>query len=142
MTGASAGGERVADLFPPYPEPVPELPEVGGSDVALINREGTRLRVAYPIRTAYNDVVWNGSAYVAARSAKGVAVVTRVSRDGSIGPTTFRVGPEDVDLAIDAAGRFVLAGVESDGSGPMRAVAYSASELQPLLIGRSRAAAH
>jgi hypothetical protein len=116
---------------------------VAGSEIALVYREGTRLRFTYPIRNAYNaDAVWNGSTYVVARSVQGTALVTLVTRDGSILGTTFRRGPEDVDVAADAAGRLVISGVESDGRGPLRAVAYSASELQPLLIGRSRAAAH
>src|SRR5207302_5928634 len=113
------------------------------AEFALIHRDGTRLRVTYPIRNAYNaHVVWNGSAYVVARSIQGSAMVTLVTRDGSIGATTFRRGPEDLDISADAAGRVVLAGLESDGRGPLRAVAYSASELQPLLVGKSRAAAH
>jgi hypothetical protein len=117
---------------------------VAGREIALVYREGTRLRFTYPIRGGvFNaDVVWNGSAYVVARSGQGIATLTRVSRDGSVGATTFRVGPEDVDVSADAAGRVVLAGVESDGRGPLRAIAYSASELQPLPTGRSRAAAH
>ncbi|HEV7425597.1 MAG TPA: hypothetical protein VGQ46_04465 [Thermoanaerobaculia bacterium] len=116
---------------------------VAGTEVALGYRDGARLRFIYPIRNVFNaDVVWNGSAYVVARSAQGTATLTVVARDGSIGATTFRRGPEDVDAAADATGRVVLAGVESDGRGPLRAVAYSASELQPLVIGRSRAAAH
>jgi hypothetical protein len=116
---------------------------VTGRELALVTREGTRLHVTYPMRNIFNgDVIWSGSAYVVARSVQGAAVATRVSRDGFIGATTFRAGLEDVDLAADAAGRVVLAGVESDGRGPLRAVAYSASELQPLVIGRSRAAAH
>lgn len=116
---------------------------VVGSEVAIVNRTGTYLGVTYPIRNSLNgDVVWNGSAYVVARLVQGTAMVTLVSREGSILSTTFRRGPEDVDVAVDAAGRLVISGVESDGRGPLRAVAYSAAELQPLLIGRSRAAAH
>jgi hypothetical protein len=117
---------------------------VAGREIALVYREGTRLRFAYPIRGGvFNaDVVWNGSTYVVARSGQGIATLTRVSRDGSVGVTTFRAGLEDVDVSADAAGRAVLAGVESDGHGPLRAVAYSASEFQPLPTGRSRAAAH
>ena len=116
---------------------------VAGSEIALVHRDGTKLRVTYPIRNSLNgDVVWNGSAYVVARLVQGTAMVTLVARDGSILGTTFRRGPEDVDVATDAAGRLVISGVESDGRGPLRAVAYSVSELQPLLIGRSRAAAH
>ncbi len=116
---------------------------VVGSEIALVHRDGTHLRVTYPIRNSLNgDVVWNGSAYVVARLVQGTAMVTLVARDGSILGTTFRRGPEDLDVAADAAGRLVISGVESDGRGPLRAVAYSASELQPLLIGRSRAAAH
>ena len=116
---------------------------VAGSKFALVDRDGTRLRVAYPLRNAYNaDIVWNGTAYVVARSIQGSAMVTLVARDGSIGATTFRRGPENLDVSADAAGRVVLAGLESDGRGPLRAVAYSASELQPLLVGKSRAAAH
>jgi hypothetical protein len=116
---------------------------IAGREVALGYRDGARLRFTYPIHNVFNvDVVWNGSAYVVVRSAQGTATLTLVSRDGSIGATTFRRGPEDVDVSSDAAGRVVLAGVESDGRGPLRAVAYSASELQPLVTGRSRAAAH
>jgi hypothetical protein len=116
---------------------------VAGRELALVVREGTRLHATYPMRNIFNaHVIWNGSAYVVGRSVQGAAVLTRVSRDGSIGAMTFRRGPEDTDLAADAAGRVVLAGVESDGRGPLRAGAYSASELQPLLVGRSRAAVH
>ena len=116
---------------------------VVGSEIALVHRDGTKLRVTYPIRDSLNgDVVWNGSAYVVARLLQGTAMVTLVARDGSILGTTFRRGPEDLNVAADAAGRLVISGVESDGRGPLRAVAYSGSELQPLLIGRSRAAAH
>jgi hypothetical protein len=116
---------------------------VAGSEIALVHRDGTQLRVTYPIRNSLNaGVVWNGSMYVVARSTQGMATLTLVARDGSVGATTFRRGPEDVDVSADAAGRVVLAGVESDGRGPRRAVAYSASELQPLLTGRSRAVRH
>lgn len=118
---------------------------VAGSEIALVHRDGTQLRITYPIRTfVTGDVVWNGSTYVVAltRSSQGMATLTLVARDGSIGATTFRRGPEDVDVAADAAGRLVISGVESDGRGPRRAVAYSASELQPLLTGKSRAVAH
>jgi hypothetical protein len=117
---------------------------VAGYEIALVHRDGTQLRVTYPIRTFLNggDVIWNGSTYIVARSSQGMATLTLVARDGSIGKTTFRRGPEDVDVATDAARRVVLTGVESDGRGPLRAVAYSASELQPLVTGRSRAAAH
>jgi hypothetical protein len=116
---------------------------VAGSEIALIHRDGTQLRVTYPIRTFLTgDVVWNGSTYVVARWSQGMATLTLVARDGSIGATTFRYGPEDVDVSADAAGRVVLTGVESDGRGPRRAVAYAASELQPLPAVRSRAAAH
>jgi len=116
---------------------------VSGYRLALVRRDGTQLRVTYPISTFFTgDVIWNGSTYVLARSSQGMATLTLVARDGSIGPTTFRYGPEDVDVSTDAAGRVVLTGVESDGRGPRRAVAYSASELQPLAIGRSRAATH
>ncbi len=116
---------------------------VVGSEIALVNRVGTQLGVTYPIRNSLNgDVVWNGSAYVVARLVQGAAMVTLVARDGSILGTTFRRGPEDLDVATDAAGHLVISGVESDGRGPLRAVVYSGSELQPLLIGRSRAAAH
>jgi hypothetical protein len=67
---------------------------VAGSEFALIHRDATRLRVSYPIHNAYNaHVVWNGSAYVAARSIQGSAMVTLVARDGSIVATTFRRGP-------------------------------------------------
>jgi hypothetical protein len=116
---------------------------VAGYEIALVHRDGTQLRVTYPIRYSLTgDVVWNGSAYVVARLVQGAAMVTLVARDGSILGTTFRRGPEDVGVATDAAGRLVISGVESDGRGPLRAVAYSGSELQPLLIGRSRAVAH
>jgi hypothetical protein len=117
---------------------------VAGSEIALVHRDGTKLRVTYPIRSSLNaDVVWNGSTYVVARSGQGMATLTLVARDGSVGATTFRRGGfEDVDVSADAAGRVVLAGVESDGRGPLRAVAYSASELQPLETGRSRAVRH
>ena len=116
---------------------------VAGREIALVHRDGTHLQFAYPIRNVFNaDVLWNGTSYVVARSSQGTATVTAVNRDGSIGATTFRRGPEDVDVSIDAIGRVVLAGVESDGSGPLRAVTYSASELQPFVTGRSRAATH
>jgi len=116
---------------------------VAGREIALVHRDGTHLQFTYPIRNVFNaDVVWNGTSYVVARSSQGTATLTAVSRDGSIGATTFRRGPEDLDVSADAAGRMVLAGVESDGSGPLRAVAYSTSELQPLVTGRSRAATH
>ena len=111
---------------------------VTGREVALVYREGTRLRFAYPIRNVFNaDVVWNGSTYFVARSSQGLATLTLVTRDGSIGATTFRRGPEDVDVSADAAGRVVLTGVEADGRGPLRAVAYSAAELKPRGSGRS-----
>src|ERR1019366_6492389 len=116
---------------------------VVGSEIALVHRDGTKLRVTYPIRDSLNgDVVWNGSAYVVACLLQDTAMVTLVARDGSILGTTFRRGPEDLHVAADAAGRLGISGGESDGRGPLRAVAYSGSELQPLLIGRSRAAAH
>lgn len=116
---------------------------VAGYEIALVHRDGTQLRVTYPIRNSSSgNVVWNGSAYVVARSAQGMATLTLVARDGSIGATTFRRGPDAVCVSTDAAGRVVLAGVESDGRGPLRAVAYSASELQPLVTGRSRATGH
>jgi|GEM_PF-3139498 len=116
---------------------------VAGREIALVHRDATHLQFTYPIRNVFNaDVVWNGTSYVVARSSQGTATLTAVNRDGSIGATTFRRGPEDLDVSADAAGRMVLAGVESDGSGPLRAVAYAASELQPLVTGRSRAATH
>jgi len=116
---------------------------VAGSEIALVHRDGTKLQVTYPIHNSLNaDVVWNGSTYAVARLVQGTAMVTLVARDGSILGTTFRRGPQDLDVAADAAGRLVISGVESDGRGPLRAVAYSASELEPLLVGRSRAAGH
>lgn len=116
---------------------------VAGSEIALVRRDGTKLQVTYPIHNSLNaDIVWNGSTYAVARLVQGTAMVTLVARDGSILGTTFRRGPEDLDVAADAAGRLVISGVESDRRGPLRAVAYSASELEPLLIGRSRAAGH
>jgi hypothetical protein len=114
-----------------------------GSAIAVGHREGTRLRFTDAMRTSLNgDVVWDGSAYIVARVVQGTAMVTLVARDGSIRSTTFRRGPDDVDVSVDAAGRVVIAGVESNGSGPFRAVAYAGSELQPLVTGRSRAASH
>ncbi len=116
---------------------------LAGSAIVIGHREGTRLRFSDPLRTSLNaDVVWNGSAYVVARVVQGTAMVTLVARDGSILATTFRRGPEDLDVSVDATGRVVIAGVESDGSGPLRAISYAASELQPLVTGRSRAASH
>ncbi|HXH92219.1 MAG TPA: hypothetical protein VNN25_11610 [Thermoanaerobaculia bacterium] len=116
---------------------------VAGSEIALVHHNGTKLQVTYPIHNSLNaGVVWSGSAYAIARLVQGTAMVTLVARDGSILGTTFRRGPEDLDVAADAAGRLVISGVESDGRGPLRAVAYSGSELQPLPIGRSRAAGH
>jgi hypothetical protein len=116
---------------------------VAGAELALGYRNGTRLRFIYPMRNVSNaDVIWSGRSYVLVRSVQGAVVLTLVGHDGAITSTAFRGGPQDVDVSADAAGRIVIAGTESDGRGPFRALAYSASELQPLPLVKSRAAAH
>jgi hypothetical protein len=115
---------------------------VVGNGIAVIERDGTRLRVNYrDAGVRASNIVWDGREYAAAGPGGGRTALTLLARDGSIIRTAVRLWLGDVTIAADGAGDLVVTGAETDGRGPRRAVAYSASEFQPA-AARPRGAAH